>query len=84
MLRISERTTDEFTTVYLEGKLLNPWIAEVRAVVGAARRNGPVRLALTQLWFADNAGLDLLNKMRMNGIHLVGSSALIESLLAGS
>lgn len=84
MLRITESTSVELTTIYLEGKLLRPWIEEVRAVVAEARVRGIVRLNLKQLWFVDNAGVDLLKDMRTNGIELVDCSPLIEGLLARS
>ncbi len=70
------------TTIDLDGKLLGPWIDELRSVVAAARVKDAVCLNLAHLSFADAAGIDLLRAFRRDGIQLVGASPLIDGLLA--
>lgn len=82
MLRITQRGSVTLTTIDLEGKLLGPWIDELRSVVASARVRDAVCLNLAHLSFADAAGIDLLRAFRRDGIQLVGASPLIEGLLA--
>ncbi len=82
VLRITHRGSVTLATIDLEGKLVGPWIDELRSVVAAVRVKDAVCLNLQHLSFADAAGLDLLRAFRRDGIHLVGASPLIEGLLA--
>ena len=81
MLRITESASVQLTTIYLEGKLLSPWIQEVGAAVVAAQARGVVRLNLAELSFADRAGVDLLKEMHASGVELTDGSVFIEGLL---
>ena len=82
MLRITKRASVPLTTIDLDGKLLGPWIDELRSVVATARVTDTVCLNLAHLSFADAAGIDLLRAFRRDGIQLVGASPLIDGLLA--
>jgi ABC-type transporter Mla MlaB component len=82
MLRITQSPAVQITTINLEGKLLVPWIDEVRAAVDAARGCGRVCVNLAKLQFADHAGIALLRGLRDDGIELLQSSPLIEGLLS--
>jgi anti-anti-sigma regulatory factor len=82
MLRITQFPAVRMVTIVLEGKLLGPWLDEVRTAVDAAQRNGAVRLDLQGLQFADHAGVEYLNQLRSAGIELLHCTAFIESLLA--
>lgn len=82
MLRITQKGSVTLTTIDLEGKLLGPWIDELRSVIATARVRDAVCLNLAHLSFADVAGIDLLRAFRREGIQLVGASPLIEGLLA--
>jgi anti-anti-sigma regulatory factor len=82
MLRITQKGTVTLTTVDLDGKLVGPWVDEVRSIVAALRAAGAVRLNLERLSFADVAGLELLFAMRRDGVQLICGSPLIEGLLA--
>jgi ABC-type transporter Mla MlaB component len=63
MLRISPRGT----VLHLEGQIVGPWVDELAI---ACDRFQPVALDLTEVTFADRAGLALLKdlKIRMNGL----------------
>ena len=82
MLRITHTGSVRVGTINLEGKLIGPWIDELRSVVASARLKYAVWLDLAHLSFADAAGIDLLRAFRRDGIRLVGASPLIEGLLA--
>jgi len=82
MLRISQRGSVTLATIDLEGKLLGPWVDELRKVIAALRVQEAVCLTLTHLSFADAEGIDLLRALRREGIQLAGASPLIECLLA--
>jgi anti-anti-sigma regulatory factor len=82
MLRITHHGSDVPATVGLDGRLVGPWVDEVRSVVTALRSQGQVRLNLQNLSFADVSGLELLSAMRRDGVPLIGGSPLIEGLLA--
>jgi ABC-type transporter Mla MlaB component len=81
MLRILNTLSPATTTLHLQGKLLQPWIAEVQASVSGAAMQGAVRLDLSGLQFADESGLNLLRSLKLNGAELVEVPALIAALL---
>jgi ABC-type transporter Mla MlaB component len=81
MLRIIQSPSFKVTTISLEGKLLQPWIDEVRNAVGAARSDGAVRLDLSKLSFADESGLILLRQLQAEGVELSARSALLAGLM---
>jgi len=82
MLRISQSKPALYSTIRLEGKLLGPWVEEVRSTVEALRSDTEVCLSLEGLSFADADGIELLRALRRRGVPLVGGSGLIEGLLA--
>ncbi len=81
MLRISETEGDGITTVHLEGSLLSAWVGEVRSAVVRRVGTGPVRLDLTEMRYADAAGIELLRALRRQGIEIVSSSPYSSALL---
>ena len=82
MIRITQTDSVTLATLSLDGKLLGPWVEELRVVIAAARARGAVCLNLTNLRFADAAGIALLSDVRRDGVPLAGASPLIEGLLA--
>lgn len=84
MLRISFSAEDPVATIHLEGKLLAPWIEEVRAASARAASRGPVRLDLEGLTFADQSGVELLTQLTSKGAAIQGASPFILELLASS
>jgi ABC-type transporter Mla MlaB component len=90
VLRIIQSETIKLATVALDGKLLGPWVDEVRTIVSSMGRNlgsnlgrcDAVRLNLEGLSFADASGIALLQELHRGGVELFGCSALIAGLLA--
>jgi ABC-type transporter Mla MlaB component len=72
----------KLATVALEGKLLAPWVDEVRTIVTNLLRSDAVRLNLDELSFADSSGIVLLHELDRAGVDLCGCSPLITGLLA--
>jgi len=81
MLRIIRSPSLKIIDIALEGKLLQPWIDEVRCVVTAAGSEGRVRLDLSRLSFADEPGLTFLRELRSDGVELLARSALLAGLM---
>lgn len=84
MLRITQSPSVQLITINLEGKLLAPWIEEVRTAVAAAQSQGAVRLNLHELSFADHVGVELLRELSKAGVQRIGGSAFIEGLISAS
>lgn len=83
MLRITPRTTTGGAQVLtIEGRLVGPWIAELRRVVGATPAR-PAKVQLGGLEFADTEGAALLRELRRAGIELVGASGFVAALIGG-
>ncbi len=81
MLRITQAGTTKVQTLDLEGKLVGPWVSELRLAVAVIGDDECVRLNLRNLTFADAEGLALLRELRRNGTALVHASPLILGLL---
>jgi anti-anti-sigma regulatory factor len=81
VLRLIHSKSVTLATVDLDGKLVGPWVDEVRTTVAKLRRDQAVCLNLEHLSFADAAGFRLLCEMRRDGVQLVGVSPLIDGLL---
>src|SRR5262245_20435281 len=66
-------------TLELEGKLVGPWVGELRQECDLLV--GPPRLDLTAVTFADEAGVRLLGELLDGGAELAGCSGLLAALL---
>ena len=82
VLRITQRVTPgEGTIVALEGKLLRPWVNEIRELF-CQRAPAPLpRLDLSALTFADRAGVELLQDLVRQGVIVDSCSAFVAALL---
>ena len=79
MLRIDATEAGAVRTISLSGKLMAGWVAEVRsAVAGNAERT---QLNLSDLRYADEAGVGLLRALRRDGIEIVGWTPYARALL---
>lgn len=79
MVKISTiKRTGEVVTLQLEGRVVGPWVAEVRNSCDTllAQTSGLV-LDLTDVSFADSHGIALLQELRSRGITLVNCSAFL-------
>ena len=82
MLRITPTAGDAEPTLQLEGRLVEPWPAELlRAWREAAVGGNRVVLDLSGVTFVDAAGLACLRDLRERGAVLRGCSAFINELL---
>jgi ABC-type transporter Mla MlaB component len=78
MLKISEPTANHATTLKLEGRLVGPWVIQLREICEAqlaqARR---VKLDFTDVTYADRSGVLLLLNLRASGVELVNCSPFL-------
>jgi hypothetical protein len=69
-------------TIQLEGKLLRPWVDEVRKACESGKGpTGRTSLDLSALTFVDAAGEKLLREMIGQGIEVVACSSYVAELL---
>jgi ABC-type transporter Mla MlaB component len=83
MLRITEVLDGSGLLLMLEGKLQEPWVEELAR---AARRplpqgHDPIRLDLSAVTFADDAGVRLLRELLRQGVEIAATSAFVAALL---
>jgi hypothetical protein len=71
-------------TLKLEGRLMEPWAAELGRLASDAL-DGPDRvvLDLSGLLFADREGIDLLRALGSRGASLHGGSSFVTALIEG-
>ena len=83
MLKITEiRRNDSGRTFKLEGKLLDPWVNELRRVcVQPLDRLEQVGLDLAAVTFVNAAGVELLRELIRQGIVITQCSAFVAELL---
>ena len=83
MLKISEiARNDSGRTFKLEGKLLGPWVDELRNVcTQPLERLEQVGLDLAAVTFVNAAGTELLRKLIRQGIIITQCSAFVAELL---
>jgi hypothetical protein len=82
MLRISKRPSGPHgAAIALEGRLVGPWVDELRRVVDEAPEAHGLTIDLRGLAFADLAGVSLLRALRGAGLKLVGGSEFVGALL---
>jgi anti-anti-sigma regulatory factor len=84
MLRITRSESGDGVTLLLEGKLLEPWVGELRAAIGSAGGTTSLVLDLAGLRFADSVGALLLATMQRKGVVLREPSAFIAALVAAA
>lgn len=84
MLRITIREQGNVATIQLEGRLVGPWVEELKQCWENlnARSKGKIILAdLHAVTFVDASGKALLQKMRRSGTRLSGRGVLITQIL---
>lgn len=84
MLRITRSESGDGVVLFLEGKLLEPWVAALRAAIGSVGGTTPLVLDLAGLRFADSVGALLLATMQRRGVVLREPSAFIAALVAAA
>jgi anti-anti-sigma regulatory factor len=83
MLRITTHDTDDSTILLkLEGKLLEPWVEELkRCVNGCLAERTKLKLDLSGLVFADASGAKTLLDLIDAGVSLTACSGYLAALL---
>jgi len=83
MLKISKvEQADRTLTLQLEGRVVGPWVAELRRVCEAILAGGRrLRLDLAEVSFVDKDGVMLFLNLRARGAALQECSAFIEEEL---
>jgi len=82
MLKISEPLPNHAVTLKLEGRLIGPWVDELK--IACARHfaaKQPINLDVADVTFADPTGLALLLCLRAQGVTLVNCSPFLEEEL---
>ena len=81
MLRISKLNRPDAVTLQLEGKVVRDWTSEVRRIWLGISGGTKVIVDLTEVWFVDEHGRELLEQMYAGGAKLVGSGPMIAALI---
>jgi ABC-type transporter Mla MlaB component len=82
MLRITTIHENQHATLKLEGKLLEPWLDELRNACARAKdASGRVCLDLANLTFADAAGLRFLRDLFQQDVSASACSPFVAELL---
>ena len=83
MLRISVTSqSSETTNFLLEGKLVGPWVEELRRLSDAAlARSKALNLDLERVWFVDSEGIALLRDLAKRQVSQVNCSQFISQQL---
>ncbi len=84
MLKITLTTSDTTATLFLEGRMVGPWVTEVRKSCENFLQSGKeLRLNLAGVSFIDSNGLALLSHFRARGVALLDCSPFVEEQLKG-
>ncbi|HEV3302494.1 MAG TPA: hypothetical protein VG055_22755 [Planctomycetaceae bacterium] len=82
MLRVTQASGDQTgITLKLEGKLIEPWVSEVRQLFDNNQQSSHHRLDLASVSYVDHAGAELLRELVGRGVEIVASSPYVAELL---
>ena len=82
MLKISEgKAVKQTTTFRLEGRVVGPWVDELKQVCEPFVKNGHLALDLTDVTFVDESGGALLVSLRSRGAKLLNAMPFVEEQL---
>ena len=82
LVRITQHSEGSLTVVTIHGSLGREGVAELESLCQGVL--SPLALDLTYLWWADSAGITLLNTLADAGVQLRGVSPYIALLLGRS
>jgi hypothetical protein len=69
--------------VRLEGKLLEPWVEELRSLFAGLEAGALPALDLSGLSFVDRPGLEVLQRLERQGVRIKACSPFVAELLGG-
>ena len=83
MLKISQaRKANHSVTLKLEGRVVGPWVGELRQVCETLLTEGrPLKLDLADVTFADADGIAVLTGFKTRGITLKNCSPFVDEQL---
>ena len=82
MLRITHASgRDGKSVIRLEGKLLQPWVVEVRSLSTPPKPDSFPSFDLSGLTFVDDAGTNLLQQLLRQGVPIAFCSPFVAALL---
>ena len=83
MLKISQAVkANHSVTLKLEGRVVGPWVGELRQVCEALMTEGrALKLDLTDVTFADASGVSVLSGFKSRGVTLSNCSPFVEEQL---
>ncbi len=83
MLKISQApTASQSVTLKLEGRVVGPWVAELLQFTGPLLAGGQsLKLDLTDVSFADAAGVSALSNLKARGVAVTNCSPFMEQRL---
>ena len=78
MLKISEPTANHDVILKLEGRLIGPWVEELRETCDARLKTSRrLKLDFADVSYADRAGVSLLMKLRASGVEMMNCSPFL-------
>jgi hypothetical protein len=82
MLRINVARCPDGTTIALEGRVVGPWVDELRQCWQHVRRSAlrPLRVTLDGVTFVDDAGKAVLRSMHADGAILTAATVMMRAL----
>jgi anti-anti-sigma regulatory factor len=84
VLRITRvNATDDSDTLKLEGRVAGPWVDELARLTRAHSEGRRLVLDVTDVSFADEAGIRLLQELADHKAELRGASMFLASLMEG-
>lgn len=82
MLRINKVITEESITLRLEGKLVTPWVDELKCECAVAMvERERLELDLSAVHYADADGVKALTQLKRSEVKLSGCSLFLKALL---
>jgi anti-anti-sigma regulatory factor len=85
MLKISQAgKANHSVTLKLEGRVVGPWVGELRQVCEALLTEGrSLKLDLAEVTFADTDGVGVLSSFKLRGVRFANCSPFVEEQLKG-
>jgi hypothetical protein len=81
MLRITIHNEAAATRFIVEGKLVGPWVEELRKCWQNTEPGTPLTVELSALTLIDTAGKTLLAEMHRQGIKLVAAGLMTQAII---
>ena len=83
MLKITVSNSTSGTTFLLSGRLVGPWVEELRQCWLQAKpgRTTPCQVDLRDVTFVDEAGTTLLSEMNREGVTIHASGCLMRAVV---